>query len=218
MKSLCSPGTSLSECVKLRFHCDLPGRNGNQGKHDLFSCFQFSISADVPLTLEIAPPGCSSGLLLRDADLPPVQLERSRWITGVCVSGGHTGFSSLHWWKQDFGHPQSTPAPAYATPTQVGTASGIYVGCEVQETSYVISSSCDLRSVCAGLHPCLACAFFFQGDQPRPWIKAGRGDAHHLSEAHRQYCPYLLRLLHRLWHLRSAGAFSHKVMSALNGS
>lgn len=130
-----------------------------------------SAPPEVPLTLEIAPPGCSSGLLLRDADLPPVQLERSRWITGVCVSGGHTGFSSLHWWKQDFGHPQSTPAPAYATPTQVGTASGIYVGCEVQETSYVISSSCDLRSVCAGLHPCLACAFFPRVISRAPGLK-----------------------------------------------
>lgn len=88
--------------------------------------------------------------------------------------------------------------------------------CSVQETTYTISSLCDLRSVCAGLHPCLVCVF--QGDQPRPWIKAGRGDAHHLSEAHWEHRPHLLRLLHRLWHLGSAGAFSHKVMFALNKS
>lgn len=60
--------------------------------------------------------------------------------------------------------------------------------------------------------------YVFQGDQPRPWIKAGRGDPHHLSEAHREYRPHLLRLLHRLWHLGSAGAFLNKVMFALNKS
>lgn len=68
------------------------------------------------------PPGCSSGLLLWDTDLPPVQLEHSRRFIGVCVSGGYTGFSGLHWWKQNPGHSQSPPAVAHTTPTQVGAA------------------------------------------------------------------------------------------------
>lgn len=75
----------------------------------------------------IAPPGCSSGLLLWDADLPPVQLERSRWCVGVCVSGGHTGFSGLHWWEPDPGHPQSPASIAHTTPTQVRTGLGVCV-------------------------------------------------------------------------------------------
>lgn len=57
-----------------------------------------------------------------------------------------------------------------------------------------------------------------QGDQPRPWTEAGGGDAHHLSEAHREHRPHLLRVLYRLWHLGSAGASSHKSMFALNKS
>lgn len=67
----------------------------------------------------IASPGCSSRFLLREADLPPVQLERSGWFIGVCVSGRHSGFSGLHWWKQDPGHPQSPPPAAHTTPTEV---------------------------------------------------------------------------------------------------
>lgn len=57
-----------------------------------------------------------------------------------------------------------------------------------------------------------------QGDQPRPWIEAGGGDAHHLSEAHREHRPHLLRVLYRLWHFGSAGASSHKSMFALTKS
>lgn len=57
-----------------------------------------------------------------------------------------------------------------------------------------------------------------QGDQPRPRIEAGCGDAHHLSEAHREHRPHLLRLLYRLWHLGSAGVFAHKAVFVLNKS
>ena len=87
-------------------------------------------------------------------------------------------------------------------------------GWGVQNTCYVIWSLCDLRSVCAGLQPCLVCGF--QGDQPRPWIKAGRRDPHHLSEANREHRSHLLSLLHFLWHLWISGAFSHKVVFAFN--
>lgn len=149
----------------------------------------------------IVPPGCRSGLLLRDADLPPVQLERSRRFVGVCVSGGHTGFSGLHRWEPDPGHPQSPPPIAHTTPTQVRTAFGVCV--------CVLPVCLDGKSIANLLHN-------LQGDQPRPWIEAGRGDAHHLSEAHREHRPHLLRVLYRLWHFGSAGASSHKSTFALN--
>lgn len=171
------------------------------------------------------PPGCSSGLLLRDADLPPVQLERSRWFIGVCISGGHTGFSGLHWWEPDPGHPQSPPSVAHATPTQVRAGFRYTSVCYLcfwtgnlsvsQKPSYTGSRLCGFE-ICSCWTAALTRACVFQGDQPRPWIEAGRGDPHHLSEAHREHRPHLLRVLYRLWHLGSAGAFSDEVMFALN--
>lgn len=99
--------------------------------------FFFDISTDPnmcrPSTNSTAPPGCCSGFLLWDTDLSPVQLERSRWFIGVCVTGGHTGFSGLHWWKQDPGHPQSPPSVAHTTSTQVATGFGFatcLLGCD----------------------------------------------------------------------------------------
>lgn len=67
----------------------------------------------------IASSGCGSRFLLWEADLPPVQLERSGWFIGVCVSGRHSGVSGLHWWKQDPGHPPSAPSASHTTPTEV---------------------------------------------------------------------------------------------------
>lgn len=66
-------------------------------------------------------PGCSSRFLLWKADLPPVQLERSGWCVSVCVSRRHSGFSGLHWRKQDPGHPQSPTPATNTTPTEVQT-------------------------------------------------------------------------------------------------
>lgn len=91
------------------------------------SCLLHFSRPRLPLTHRIVPPGCSSGLLLWDADLPPVQLERSRWFIGVCISGGHTGFSGLHRWEPDPGHPQSPPSVADATPTQVRAGFRVHV-------------------------------------------------------------------------------------------
>lgn len=173
------------------------------------------------------PPGCSSGLLLWDADLPPVQLERSRWSIGVCISGGHTGFSGLHWWEPDPGHPQSPPSVADTTPTQVraGFGTRVLATCVFgRETCLFPRKPSYAGSRLRGFETCscwtaaLTRACVFQGDQPRPWIEAGRGDPHHLSEAHREHRPHLLRVLYRLWHLGSAGAFSDEVMFALNKS
>lgn len=80
----------------------------------------YSSTAEARLTVStIAPAGYSSGFLLREPDLPPVQLERPGWSAGVRVAGGHSGFPGLHGWEQDPGHPQSPPPPAHATPTQV---------------------------------------------------------------------------------------------------
>lgn len=39
--------------------------------------------------------GCSSWVLLREAELPPVQLEHFGWCAGVCVSDRHSGVSGL---------------------------------------------------------------------------------------------------------------------------
>lgn len=65
------------------------------------------------------PPGCSSRFLLRESDLPTVQLERSGWFVSVCVSGRHPRLSGLHRRKQDPGHPQSPPPATDTTPPQV---------------------------------------------------------------------------------------------------
>lgn len=45
----------------------------------------------------------------------------------------------------------------------------------------------------------------FQCDQQSPRAEAGGGDSDVVTEAHRQHCGHLLRLLHYLWHTGSAG-------------
>ncbi|TKS91754.1 Voltage-dependent T-type calcium channel subunit alpha-1H [Collichthys lucidus] len=88
---------------------------------------------------EMLSPGCSSRFLLWKADLPPVQLERSGWRVSVCVSRRHSGFSGLHWRKQDPGHPQS-PTPATNTaPTEL--FKGKFYHCEGLDTKNITNKS-----------------------------------------------------------------------------
>lgn len=63
--------------------------------------------------------GCSSGFLLREADVSPVQLERPGRFVGVRLSGRHPGLAGLHWREQDPGHPPSPAPAANAAPTEV---------------------------------------------------------------------------------------------------
>lgn len=67
----------------------------------------------------MVPPGRSARLLLWEADIPPVQLERSGRCVGVRVSGRHSGLSGLHQRKQDPGHPPSPTPASNTTPTEV---------------------------------------------------------------------------------------------------
>ncbi len=98
----------------------------------------------------MASTGCSSRFLLWEADLPSVQLERSGWFVGVCVSDRHSGLAGFHWRKQDPGHPQSPTPATNTTPTEVHS---VLVCVYVSVGCYLVFGLCGcIYTVCVCRH------------------------------------------------------------------